>query len=154
MTLWREDPAAEVAVYQYVRHIFGSKDSPTFANYALRRTATDNATQFPEAAQSVIINFYMDDYLESIPTIEEVARKAEDLVKLLSLGGFKLTKFVSNVRTIPPQVETDSTTPSETKEIQSTEESSDVLGLKWDHSSDSLVVSRGTNPEVKAKESY
>ena len=30
--LWREDPATDVAVYQYVRHIFGSKDSPTCAN--------------------------------------------------------------------------------------------------------------------------
>ena len=126
--LWREDPAAEVAVFQYVRHIFGSKDSPTCANYALRRTATDNTSQFPEAAQSVINNFYMDDYLESSPTIEEATRKAKDLVKLLSLGGFKLTQFVSNVRTIPPQVETDPTTPTETKEIPSTEESSHVLG--------------------------
>ena len=35
--LWQEDPAADIAVYQYVRHIFGSKDSPTSANYALRR---------------------------------------------------------------------------------------------------------------------
>ena len=125
--LWREDPAAEVAVFQYVRHIFGSKDSPTCANYALRRTATDNTSQFPEAAQSVINNFYRDDYLESSPTIEEATRKAKDLVKLLSLGGFKLTKFVSNVRTIPPQVETDPTIPTETKEIPSTEESSHVL---------------------------
>ena len=152
--LWREDPAAEVAVFQYVRHIFGSKDSPTCANYALRRTATDNASQFPEAAQSVINNFYMDDYLESSPTIEEATRKAKDLAKLLSLGGFKLTKFVSNVPTIPPQVETNSTSPTETKEtkeIPSTEESSHVLGLKWNHSSDTLVVSRGTNPEVKPK---
>ena len=149
--LWREDPAAEVAVFQYVRHIFGSKDSPTCANYALRQTATDNTSQFPEAAQSVINNFYMDDYLESSPTIEEATRKAKDLVKLLSLGGFKLTKFVSNVRTIPPKVETDPTIPTETKEIPSTEESSHVLGLKWNHSSDTLVVSRGTNPEIKAK---
>ena len=149
--LWREDPAAEVAVFQYVRHIFGPKDSPTCANYALRRTATDNASQFPEAAQSVINNFYMDDYLESSRTIEEAARKAKDLVNLLSLGSFELTKFVSNVRTIPPQVETNSTTPTETKEIPSTEESSPVLGLKWSHSSDTLVVSRGTNPEIKAK---
>ena len=128
--LWREDPAAEVAVFQYVRHIFGFKDSPTCANYALRRTTTDNASQFPEAAQIVLNNFYMDDYLESSPTIEEAARKAKDLVNLLSLGGFKLTKFVSNVRTIPSQVETNSTTPTETKEIPSTEESSHVLGLK------------------------
>ena len=40
--LWREDPASDVTVYQYVRHIFGSKDSPTCANYALQRTARGN----------------------------------------------------------------------------------------------------------------
>ena len=149
--LWREDPASEVAVFQYVRHIFGSKDSPTCANYALRRTATDNASQFPEAAQSVINNFYMDDYLESSPTAEEATRKAKDLVNLLSLGGFKLTKFVSNVPTIPPQLEADPTSPTEGKQIPSTENLSHVLGLKWNHSTDTLVVSRGTNPEVKPK---
>ena len=149
--LWREDPASEVAVFQYVRHIFGSKDAPTCANYALRRTATDNASQFPEAARSVINNFYMDDYLESSPTAEEANRKAKDLVNLLSLGGFKLTKFVSNVPTIPPQLEADPTSPTEGKEIPSSENSSHVLGLKWNHSTDTLVVSRGTSPEVKPK---
>ena len=51
--LWREDPATDVAVYQYIRHIFGSKDSPTCANYALQRTAPDNRKKFPEAAKSV-----------------------------------------------------------------------------------------------------
>ena len=49
--LWREDPASEIAVYHYIRHIFGSKDSPTCANYALRRTATDNKATFPQAAK-------------------------------------------------------------------------------------------------------
>ena len=62
--LWREDPATDVAVYQYVRHIFGSKDSPTCANYALQQTARDNRKQFREAANSVENHFYMDDYLE------------------------------------------------------------------------------------------
>ena len=104
--LWREDPASKIAVFQYVRNVFGSDDSPTCAKYVLRRTTTHNASGFPEAAQSVINNFYMDDYLESSSTIKEATRKALDLVKLLSLGGFKLTKFVSMVPTIPPQVET------------------------------------------------
>ena len=37
--LWREDPTTNVVVYQYTRHIFGAKDSPIGANYALQRTA-------------------------------------------------------------------------------------------------------------------
>ena len=61
--MWRKDPASETAVYQYVRHIFVSKDSPTCANYALKRTGSDNQDRFPEAAKSVRRNFYKDDYL-------------------------------------------------------------------------------------------
>ena len=72
-------------------------------------------------------------------------------MNLFSLGGFKLTKFVSNVPTIPPQLEADPISPTENKEIPSTEKSSHVLGVKWNHSTDTLVVSRGTNPEVKPK---
>ena len=44
-----EDPTTNVVVYQYTRHIFGAKDSPTCANYALKRTARDNVNPYPEA---------------------------------------------------------------------------------------------------------
>ena len=33
--LWREDHTTIVVLYQYTPHIFGAKDSPTCANYAL-----------------------------------------------------------------------------------------------------------------------
>ena len=79
--LWREDPAADVAVYQYVRHIFGSKDSPTCANYALQQTARDNRMKFLEAANSVENHFYMDGYLESSPTSTKQPRRLKILLK-------------------------------------------------------------------------
>ena len=132
--LWREDPPTEVSVFQNVRHFFGSKDSPTCANYALKRTATDNADMFPDAAQSVQKNFYMDDYLESSPTAEEVAQKAKDLVKMLSKGGFKLTEFISNDPKILNQIEPDSEYQSnDGKQLLKQDESAHVLGLKWYH---------------------
>ena len=146
----REDPASEYAVCQYVRHIFRSKDSPTCANYALRQTAIDDASEFPETAQSVLNILYVDDYLESSPTAEEATRKAKNLVKMISLGGFQLTNFVSNVPTIPPQLEADPT-PTEGREIPSNENSSHALGLKWKHSTDTLLVSQGTNLKSSQK---
>ena len=127
-----------------MRHICGSKDSPTCANYALKRTATDNADKIPKAAQSVQTNFYMDDYLESSPTAEEATKNATDLVKLLSLGGFNLTKFVSNDHNILQQIEPNSEHQlNDSKQLPTTEESSHVLGLKWNHDSNTLVVNRG-----------
>ena len=148
--LWREDPATDVAVYQYVRHIFGSKDSPTCANYALQQTARDNRIQFLEAANTVENNFYMDDYLESSPTINEATKKAQDLVEMLAKGGFNLTKFVSNVPRLVKIVESKYQLPAESNEkvLVTDEDTSHVLGLKWNHSRDTLVVSRGTTPDL------
>ena len=92
----------------------------------------------------------MDDYLESSPTAEEAAQKAKDLVKMLSIGGFKLTKFVSNDPKILSQIEPDSENQSnDEKQLPTQDESSHVLGLKWNHNSDTLVVSRGTTPDTK-----
>ena len=145
--LWREDPAAEIAVYQYVRHIFVSKDSPTCANYALKRTGSDTQDAFPEAAKSVHRNFYMDDYLESSPTVEEASNKAKDLVALLAKGGFNLTKFVANINHLSAELQqSGELAPTDEKVIPKPDESSHVLGLKWNHACDTLVVSRGTSP--------
>ena len=33
--LWREDPERRIEVYEYTRHVFRAKSSPTCANYAL-----------------------------------------------------------------------------------------------------------------------
>ena len=55
--LWREDTTSDVVVHQYARHIFGARDSSTYANFALRKTATDNMSTYPEAASVVTENF-------------------------------------------------------------------------------------------------
>ena len=91
----------------------------------------------------------MDDYLESSPTANEVSNKAKNLVKMLALGGFKLTKFVSNVPSIPNEVEPKSDNrTTEAKKMPTAEKFSHVLGLKWYHSTDILVFSRGTSPNT------
>ena len=147
--LWREDPAKEVDVYQYVRYIFGSKDSPACANYALQQTARDNRIQFREAANCVENHFYKDDYRESSPTVEEATKKGQDLVEMLAKGGVKLTNVVSNVPKLVNSVDPNSQPTESTETVLATDkETSHVLGLKWNHSRDTLVVSRGTTPDL------
>ena len=137
-----------MVVHQYTRHIFGARDSPTCANFALRKTATDNMSTYPEAASVVNEKFYMDDYLDSFENVTHAIKISRNLVYLLKLGGFHLTKFVSNADEItsamnPAESETSSST---IKEIcNGAEQSSHVLGLKWDHVKDTLVVSRGVD---------
>ena len=136
-------------MYQYTRHIFGAKDSLTCANYALQRTARDNVNQYPEATKAVLENFYMDDYLDSVESPERALKRSKDLLQdLLHLGGFKLSKFISNVPNLADRID-GSPQSTEPKVIASSkDDSSHVLGLKWDHNSDTLVVSRGTSITV------
>ena len=92
----------------------------------------------------------MDINLLSSPTVNEATNKAQDVIEMLAKGGFKLTKFVSNVASLvnnvdpKPQLPTD---PTE-KVLATDEETSHVLGLKWNHSRDTSVVCRGTTPDL------
>ena len=85
-----------MSVCQYTRLVFGAKVSPTRANFALLKTAVENKTEYSEAALVVQQNFYMDDLLISVQSENEAFNLSKLLVTMLKLGGFKLTKFVSN----------------------------------------------------------
>ena len=139
--LWREDPTGEVKVLQYTRHVFGAKDSPTCANYALRRSAIDNKTMFPEAADAVIKDFYMDDFIKSVKTVKEATVLRNQLCAMLLKGGFNLTKWASNstdvVQSIPGNI-----SPLPTDAFMH------VLGMKWDIRPDTLAVSRGLDRKM------
>ena len=98
VVLWRRKPEDNMDVYQYVRHIFGAKCSPACAIYALRRTAQDNKDTFPADAKAVERKFYMYDLFKSILSLLEACSLQAGLVNLLSLVGFRLTKWISNDR--------------------------------------------------------
>ena len=61
--IWRNNQSDDLSTYEYTRHIFGANYSPTCANYALQRTATDNEDKFPFVSKIVKRNFYMDDFV-------------------------------------------------------------------------------------------
>ena len=69
---------------------------------------------------------------------------------MLAKGDFNLTKFVSNVPGLVEIVDPKNQLPAESnqKVLVTNEETSHVLGLKWNHSPDTLVVSRGTTPDL------
>ena len=92
-------------VYQMQAMIVSAKSSPTSANYCLKRTAIDNQnTSSEETTSTVLRDFYMDDLLKSLPSKDETAQLALQLTELLSKGGFRLTKFMSNSRYVLAQL--------------------------------------------------
>ena len=75
-------------------------------------------------------NFYMDDYLDSVESPEKAINRSKELVHLLHLGGFKLTRFEGNVPNLADRIDGSSQSTEPKVIVSCQEDSSDVLGLK------------------------
>ena len=63
---------------------------------ATQRTARDSIGQYPEATKAVLENFYIDNYIDSVESLERALNRSKELVHLLHLGGFKLHRSPLN----------------------------------------------------------
>ena len=52
--------------YRLTVHVFGATSSPSIANYALKQTVADHPEYSEAAKDSVLRNFYVDDFLCAI----------------------------------------------------------------------------------------
>lgn len=103
------DTAQSPLEYRMKVHLFGAVSSPSCANYALRRTADDNAQHFPQEVVSTIKqNFYVDDCLESMASEEEAVQMIKNLTAPCQKGGFNLSRWISNSRKVLLAVAEDS----------------------------------------------
>ena len=102
--LWREDPEQRIEVYEYTRHVFGAKSSPTCANYASHQVAKDNAKEDEKLVKAVQRNFYTDDFLKSVRTPQEAIEIYQKVREILNKGGFKLTKWITSDNEVKSQI--------------------------------------------------
>ena len=66
--LWCTNPSLPFNEYIMQAHILGKTDSP---NWALKSTALGNKTEYTARVIEAILDyFYMDDYLDSFPSLE------------------------------------------------------------------------------------
>ena len=78
-------------------HLFGATSSPGCANYALKAAADDNEIELGSAPANFIRReFYVDDGLESVASVEEAVTLIKDTKEMCRRGGFNLHKFVCN----------------------------------------------------------
>lgn len=142
--LWQQSPESPPEVYQYVRHIFGAKCAPTCSNYALLRSAKDNKAEFPMAVLAVKRNFYTDDFFKLVKPTFEAVELQQELVELLKLAGFNLTKWISNSKEVIERIPELERAPS----IKIVNENivmpvERALGVIWDTESDCFAYQVG-----------
>ncbi|XP_068739547.1 uncharacterized protein [Montipora capricornis] len=95
--LWRDlQTDREPDVYVKRVLIFGDKPAPAMAQIALRKTVDEAREDFPEAAQVLKDNTYMDDICDSVCTEEEARELTKCIDNVLETGGFKAKGWLSN----------------------------------------------------------
>ena len=67
--VWRDNTDEEIVDHMMKVHIFGKVDSPCIGNWVIKRTASDQSSQYEnEIIERIKQNFYMDDYLDCFPS--------------------------------------------------------------------------------------
>ncbi len=140
------DFALEPAEYQMMVHLFGGIWSPSCATFAMQKVTEDNASSFADdVKRAVRRNFYVDDLLISVNSVEEATRIQKQLTDLLAKGGFHLTKWVSNSREVLDAVP-ESERSKELKNVHIEDDKLPIqraLGLQWDVETDRFTFNIG-----------
>ena len=141
--LWWEQGDVERSLVEYrmTVHLFGAVSSPGCANFALKTTADDSEEGCGnDPAEFVHHDFYVDDGLKSLPSVEQAIDLIENTKTLCKKGGFNLHKFISNRREVIEAIPVEQRT-KELKELDMTKDLLPIeqaLGVQWFMESDEL----------------
>ena len=142
--LWRNlEVSRPPDVYQMDRLIFGARSSPASASYVLNKTAQEKCSESDAglaAAVTVRDHFYMDDLATSERDISSALQTVSEVSALVSRGGFRLRKWLSNKGEVLAAIPTEERASSAI-DLQRQLPTERVLGVMWDAQEDQLFVS-------------
>ncbi|GFU98563.1 integrase catalytic domain-containing protein [Trichonephila clavipes] len=94
--MWKTSADAPVKTYKLATVTYGTVSAPFLATRILRALADEEKAEFPDAADEICNDSYMDDILSGESTLEGAKKLQTRLSQLLQRGGFELHKWVSN----------------------------------------------------------
>ncbi|XP_058456345.1 uncharacterized protein LOC131433769 [Malaya genurostris] len=148
--LFRDSCNESPKIYVMDVATFGSKCSPASAQYVKNRNAEEYATQFPEAAAAIIDRHYVDDYFDSVDTIDEAVERAKQVSYIHKQAGFDIRNWVSNSPVVLSALgEEKSMGPvlfNQDKQMYGER----VLGVVWDPTQDMFAFTVQHRDEVRA----
>lgn len=118
---------------EYVMQVmtFGATCSPSSAQYVKNLNARRFIDEYPRAVESIIDHHYVDDLLDSVETIGEAVKLAEEVIKIHQNGGFEIRNWISNSEEVLRSLKA---SPNPTKRCFSSGvqlQAEKVLGMWW-----------------------
>ncbi|XP_065091282.1 uncharacterized protein LOC135712252 [Ochlerotatus camptorhynchus] len=130
-TVFRTSPDAPIQTFELKTVTYGTACAPYLATRVLQQLASDEKENFPQAAEVLTKDFYVDDLFCGAIQLRT------QLDTLLRKGGFELRKWASNVPAVLEDV------PTENRAIHSSVDLNrdhclKALGLHWEPATDYL----------------
>lgn len=146
--VWREHPSHPLREYHLKVVTYGMASSVYNSVRAMQQCAKDHAHDFPDAAEAVHKDFYVDDCFTGADEEQGAAALCKDIDTLLMKGGFEMCKWASNSSNVLQRVQGAEGIIEMCDEVDAK-----VLGLRWLTATDELTfrVTRQSMPERPTK---
>lgn len=151
--LWRPSDDNTIRHYRLLTVTYGLASAPYLAMRVLRQLASDEGHKFPSASALLANSIYVDDILFGDNDMKRLRDSREQLIEMISRGGFSLRKWAAN------NTELLSDIPSEHRELVNlplfVKDAFKVLSLSWLPQEDAFrfVVSSPDRPMNSSKRS-
>ncbi|XP_062711815.1 uncharacterized protein LOC134289648 [Aedes albopictus] len=139
--VWRDESTEPIRTYQLKTVTYGTASAPYLATKCLQRLLEEGESAYPVAAKVVGKDFYVDDMLSGIDSIDEGRLLIQQMIALLHSAGFTLRKWNSNSGELLKAVPEDLRDGRSILELESATATVKTLGLLWEPGSDQFKFS-------------
>ncbi|GFS70012.1 integrase catalytic domain-containing protein [Trichonephila clavipes] len=133
--MWKTSADAPIKTYKLATVTYGIVSAPFLATRTLRALADEEKAEFPDAADVICNDSYMDDILSGESTLQGAKKLQTRLSQLLQRRGFELHKWVSN----SPELLKDLSASSYVFDKEFQDDPVKTLGMLWDPKVDCLT---------------
>ncbi|XP_066585188.1 uncharacterized protein [Prorops nasuta] len=136
--IWKDD-FGNTQIYQLNTVIYGTGPAPFLASQVVQELANQHGDDFPVAKSILLHSIYVDDILFGANNLVHFRDIQAQLVQLLDKGKFELSKWAFNsASTTLREIFKDSSNANFDFNSENLNETSKVLGISWNTSSDSF----------------
>ncbi|XP_062714235.1 uncharacterized protein LOC134291008 [Aedes albopictus] len=129
--LFRERQDEEPEIYVMDVATFGATCSPCSSQFVKNKNAKEFESEFPKATEAIINAHYVDDFLDSVDSVEEAVKLIQDIKHVHAQGGLEIRNFMSNSAEVLLQVGEPRNLQRKSLDLDGSISTERVLGMVW-----------------------
>nr|CAH7752297.1 unnamed protein product [Callosobruchus chinensis] len=137
--LWREDFSKPLETFKLNTVTYGTASAAYLATRCIKQLGLQCEESFPEISRVLLHDFYVDDLLTAVDSVDEAIFIYEQVSKVLRSGCFELRKWLSNSEEIVTFISSCNTSEHSVK--IGDKDVAKTLGLVWNSKEDNLSYS-------------